>query len=404
MPTLWERVFGVAARPAPVSIPKGNPITAKRSKVSNLMKPINNAREIQNIRRRLVVAVIKKDIQEAKRILETGVDTNTTDGFGTPILMLVPRVNSMDVNTRNPDEKNAMQLKCIEMFTLLLEKGADINKQDAFGLTTLYSIVVDNSIRKADKLKYIEILLDKGADVNIPCKSGSTVLDFLYLEDTVYINENIKPQNQVSILNVKALLRNKVFSKMVAEGTVPDKIPRIIRQIETRIEEAIPVKMAAAQTAVPDADLKGLQIFKCWRDSDRISLQGAIHRSPLTMAQMTRGAGNKGVHRKGNAAEANIAKYEAFGTQLEGYQNEVNAGYELAQLNANAAEAELEKQIKLGENAEAAAEGDAEGAEAAQVTKAIQNEYAAGAGAGKGGRRSRRHRKMKMRTQKRRSN
>ena len=79
----------------------------------------------------------------------------------------------------------------------------------------------------------------------------------------------------------------------------------------------------------------------------------------------------------------------------------MNAGYELAQVNANAAEAELEKQRNLlfPENPEVA-----KGIQKFQKEAAAELVAGTGAGASNGGRRSRRHRKMKMRTQKRRSN
>ena len=385
MPGLWERVFGVAAPAVPdrapfniTRIPKGNPVTAKRSKMRNLMNPINNAREKQNNRRNLVVAVINKDRGEARRLLDAGLnDANTTDGWGTPILMLVPRVNALqDMNTRNREEKDAMQVKCIKMLNLLLEKGADINKQDAYGLTTLYSIVVDKYIRKAYKLEYINILLEKGADPTIPCKSGSTVLDFWYLENNEDVTRYINYNNQVNLSSVRELLKNKVFLKMVPEGTLPEKISKKIREIEATIREAIPAK--------------GLQIFNCWLDSDRISLEGVIHRSPLTKAQMTRTGNNVAVHpRRGNAAEANIARLEAYGTQAKGYQNEINAEYDLAEESANAAEAEFEQEQKKAfpENA-AVAQG------IRNFQKEAAAELAAGTGAGKGGRRrSRTHKR-----------
>ena len=386
-----KKIFASSqAAPALVDTGKGNPVTARRSKISNIMKPINNAREKQNNRRSLVLAVIKKDIKEARRLLDVGLDANTTDGWGTPILMLVPRVNSM-LNTRKNTEKDTMQVKCIEMLNLLLEKGANINKQDAYGLTTLYSIVVDNKLRKGDKLEYINILLDKGADPRIPCKSGSTVLDFWYLEDnTEYINEYIDFKNQVNLSSVKELLINKVFLKMIPEGTLPDKVGRKIREIETTIKEAIESKMEAAQRDTPNAVLKGLQIFNCWRDSDRIALQSAIHRSPLTKAQMTRTGNNAAVHpRPGNAAEANILRYEMSGEQVKGYQNEVNAEYELAQVNVNTAEGDFEKQkeILFPENPE--------------VAKRIQNFQKQAAPVEGGRRRSRnRNRKTKKHSRK----
>jgi hypothetical protein len=389
MSWLLKKIFASSqAAPALVDTGKGNPVTATRSKISNIMKPINNSREKQNNRRSLVLSVIKKDIKEARRLLDVGLDANTTDGWGTPILMLVPRVNSM-LNTRKNTEKDTMQVKCIEMLNLLLEKGANINKQDAYGLTTLYSIVVDNKLRKGDKLEYINILLDKGADPRIPCKSGSTVLDFWYLEDnTEYINEYIDFKNQVNLSSVKELLINKVFLKMIPEGTLPDKVGRKIREIETTIKEAIESKMEAAQRDTPNAVLKGLQIFNCWRDSDRIALQSAIHRSPLTKAQMTRTGNNAAVHpRPGNAAEANILRYEMSGEQVKGYQNEVNAEYELAQVNVNTAEGDFEKQkeILFPENPE--------------VAKRIQN-FQKQAAPGEGGRRRNRNRKTKKHSRK----
>jgi len=337
MSWLWKKVLaGDQASPALLDTGKGSPVTAKRSKMSNIMKPINNAREKQNNRRSLVVAVIKKDITEARRLLDTGIDANTTDGWGTPILMLVPRViANASINTRKRTDKDAIQVKCIEMLNLLLEKGADINKQDAYGLTTLYSIVVDTYIRKADKLEYINILLNKGANLRIPCKSGSTLMDYLFLpsEYDAYINKYIDENGSNVSRNVKELMSN------------PNISPRDRREAYEALEKEVISKMEAAQRDTPDPDIKGLQIFNCWRDSDRISLQGAIHRSPLTKAQMTRTGNNAAVRpRRGNAAEANIARIEAFGQQVKGYQNEVNAEYEAGQTNVNAAEGYFEKE------------------------------------------------------------
>jgi hypothetical protein len=60
---------------------------------------------------------------------------------------------------------------------------------------------------------------------------------------------------------------------------------------------------------------------------------------------MTRTGNNAAVHpRRGNAAETNIARIEAFGQQVKGYQNEVNAEYEAGQTNVNAAEGYFEKE------------------------------------------------------------
>jgi len=175
---------------------------------------------------------------------------------------------------------------------------------------------------------------------------------------------------------------------MIPEGTLPDKVGRKIREIETTIKEAIESKMEAAQRDTPNAVLKGLQIFNCWRDSDRIALQSAIHRSPLTKAQMTRTGNNAAVHpRPGNAAEANILRYEMSGEQVKGYQNEVNAEYELAQVNVNTAEGDFEKQkeILFPENPE--------------VAKRIQN-FQKQAAPGEGGRRRNRNRKTKKHSRK----
>ena len=64
MSWLLKKIFASSqAAPALVDTGKGNPVTATRSKISNIMKPINNSREKQNNRRSLVLSVIKKDIK-----------------------------------------------------------------------------------------------------------------------------------------------------------------------------------------------------------------------------------------------------------------------------------------------------------------------------------------------------
>lgn len=388
---MFGRFFGMAPAPQKPRVVT----TAKRSKMSNIMKQINNTREKNDGPTKLIVAVIKKDIEEAKRLLDAGVDVNTKDRFGTPVLMLATRTISSNMpNSRKLDEKEAIYTKCIEMVKLLLEKGADVNKQDAYGLTPLYSIIVNKIIIRRYKPEFITILINNGADPTIPCKSGSTVLDYLYLP---YKYED----------HIDSFIDNNVVSRSTIKRALKEKNPLFITT-----EEEVQAKIDAAQRDTPDPDLKGLQIFSCWRDSDRIFLEGVIHRSPLTNAQKTqrKNAALRILKAKeegtkvpppsrvvGNAAESNIARIEGFGQVVKGYEKEINDNIEDAEINANAAEAEFEQEQKKAfpENAE--------------VTKGIQNfqkeaaaELAAGTGAGKGGRRkSRRHRKTKKRTHKR---
>ena len=116
------------------------------------------------------------------------------------------------------------------------------------------------------------------------------------------------------------------------------------------------------------------------------SITGPLGTTPYSVGPTT--GNNASVHpRPGNAAEANILRYEMSGEQVKGYQNEVNAEYELAQVNVNTAEGDFEKQkeILFPENPE--------------VAKRIQN-FQKQAAPGEGGRRRNRNRKTKKHSRK----
>ncbi len=62
----------------------------------------------------------------------------------------------------------------IEIFKLLLEKGADFNLTDKYGNTPLNSAVFNGHIQ------IVKLLLEKGADVNLKDICGNTPYDIIF--------------------------------------------------------------------------------------------------------------------------------------------------------------------------------------------------------------------------------
>ncbi len=99
---------------------------------------------------KLYSAIRANDLAGLKALLDTGVSANTPDRREITPLMYAGEVGSLE----------AMQL--------LIDRGADVNAQNAFGSTALMWSVADT--------RKVRLLLEHGADVNKVARSGRTAL------------------------------------------------------------------------------------------------------------------------------------------------------------------------------------------------------------------------------------
>ncbi|MBV9401112.1 MAG: ankyrin repeat domain-containing protein [Bryobacterales bacterium] len=99
---------------------------------------------------KLYDAIRANDLSGLKALLDQSVSPNTPDGRQITPLMYAAEIGSLD----------AMKI--------LVERGADVNAQNAFGSTALMWSVSDP--------QRVRLLLDHGADVNRVAKSGRTAL------------------------------------------------------------------------------------------------------------------------------------------------------------------------------------------------------------------------------------
>lgn len=144
----------------------------------------------------LLQAVENQNIQEVKRLIETGANLNYNENFKkqAPIYIAVQRKNmdiikllvdaGADLNVRNYEgwtpliyavssNEDETSLKIIN---LLLEAGADVNLSDNTGQTPIMNVGY-----KPESI--LKLLLDYGADVNKKDKEGKTPL--MHIADTL---------------------------------------------------------------------------------------------------------------------------------------------------------------------------------------------------------------------------
>jgi len=102
---------------------------------------------------KVVAYLIKNgDIQNLKALIDAGYDVNSSEkgDFGSSLL------------------HNAIRYEQMEIFTYLIEQGANIDFIDAVGWTPLMEAVIDG------KVTFGQILVDKGCDQSIANKRGAT--------------------------------------------------------------------------------------------------------------------------------------------------------------------------------------------------------------------------------------
>jgi ankyrin repeat protein len=102
-------------------------------------------------------AVRNNDLAQLKSLVRTPADANGKDDFGETPLMYAAAAGSLDA------------------MTFLLDKGAEINAQNAFGSTALIWSATDPA--------KVRLLLERGADVNLATKTGRTAVFVAAMSD-----------------------------------------------------------------------------------------------------------------------------------------------------------------------------------------------------------------------------
>jgi ankyrin repeat protein len=109
----------------------------------------------------LADAVLAHDVAEVKKLVEQGADIHGLD----------TRPNVAGANGRRPLNWAALE-NDTKMIELLLELGADIDRQNLSGFTPLHHAA------EVQAVEAIELLLARGADTTIENKRGQTPAEF----------------------------------------------------------------------------------------------------------------------------------------------------------------------------------------------------------------------------------
>ncbi|QBC32019.1 ankyrin repeat domain-containing protein [Pandoraea sp. XY-2] len=166
----------------------------------------------------LVKAVVFNDTKSIAQALKAGVDPNSTDEKGNPLLVIAMREKSVDVARLLIDDKrtdldatnaageNAMMIASLQgltpMVKLLIDKDAEVNKKGwaplhyaaTNGHDDIVQILLDASAyvdaespngttplmmaARGGHITTCKVLLDGGADVRLKNQIGMTAIDF----------------------------------------------------------------------------------------------------------------------------------------------------------------------------------------------------------------------------------
>lgn len=127
----------------------------------------------QNIESQLGAAANEGNLKKVKKLVEKqGADVNSVlqinDAFYIPLLVKV----TMEKKT--------------EIAVYLIEKGANVNAKDGFGMTSLMWAAYNGEV------ELVKILLEKGADKTIEAQGGQTALQGAQDKDHTEIIELLK--------------------------------------------------------------------------------------------------------------------------------------------------------------------------------------------------------------------
>ena len=123
-------------------------------------------------------------IDAAKILIDKGANVNVQYDMGhglqfTPLTIIIKRLERPILFDTPENIQNVHNI-----FKLLIERGADINKQDNYGYTPLIISIIKNN------KDITQILLDRGVDINKPDNDGNTPL-------IISINTNNKDITQI---------------------------------------------------------------------------------------------------------------------------------------------------------------------------------------------------------------
>ncbi|AJC22511.1 ankyrin repeat domain-containing protein [Pandoraea pulmonicola] len=166
----------------------------------------------------LVKAVVFNDTKAVAEALKAGVDPNSTDDKGNPLLLVAMREKSVDVarllindkrtdlDATNAADENAMMIASLQglapMVKLLIDKDAEVNKKGwaplhyaaTNGHDDIVQMLLDASAyvdaespngttplmmaARGGHITTCKVLLDGGADVRLKNQIGMTAVDF----------------------------------------------------------------------------------------------------------------------------------------------------------------------------------------------------------------------------------
>lgn len=166
----------------------------------------------------MIKAVKFNDVKTVSKLLKRGMDPNTLDDQGNPLLYLAMREKSKDVATllintpgidlekENPAKENALMIASLQGLTplvkLMIDKGAEVNKHGwaplhyaaTNGHDDVVKLLLDNSAyidvespngttplmmaARGGHASTVQLLLDQGADPTLKNQLGLTAADF----------------------------------------------------------------------------------------------------------------------------------------------------------------------------------------------------------------------------------
>lgn len=114
-------------------------------------------------------------------LIEKGAHVNVKDEYGvTPLYVAVNNLeianclldNGADVNNGKSPLLEALSFKSFDLAERLIEKGADVNVKDEYGMTPLHYAATHS-----DGF-FVDLLINKGAKINVKANDGMAPIDF----------------------------------------------------------------------------------------------------------------------------------------------------------------------------------------------------------------------------------